>query len=262
MSGSMPNYKNPPVQEAVCEFQFVPPKGNPEWDLTLPGKLQLDPSLSEYSGASRQQHVQAVVAGSQKGEATLSLQTSLFRIHIPTKDDKALLSLGHNILGVVVLKPYEGWGRFQPRIVAALEVFSKMSGLTTVNRLGVRYINRIVAPVPDASTASEFLTGLQTNIHVTEAGNKSANTTAKLTALNMRQEFITPDGIKLFITHGTLNPQNKDTAEYLLDIDTVWDKEPLAGQDKIMPMVERLHALEGAAFESLITEKARKLFNA
>jgi uncharacterized protein (TIGR04255 family) len=258
---SMAVYKNPPVQEAVCEFHFAPLKGDPEWDLTLPGKLQLDPRLAEYSGPSRQQTMQSIVAGGPKGEPAFNLQSSLFRIHLPTQDDRALLSLGHNTLGVVVLRPYEGWENFRPRIMNALEVFCSKSGLTIVNRIGVRYINRIVTPVPDASTASKFMTGLRTHIEAVEADGKTKRT-SRLTALNSRQEFVTSDNIKVLVTHATLDPQTTGTAEYLLDIDIAWDRQPLTGENEMVPMVDKLHEIEGAVFESLITEEARKLFNA
>ena len=30
-------YRNPPIEEALCEFRFKPGR---DWDLTIPGKLQ------------------------------------------------------------------------------------------------------------------------------------------------------------------------------------------------------------------------------
>jgi uncharacterized protein (TIGR04255 family) len=253
----MPDYKNAPIQEAVCEFTFAPLKGNPDWDLTLPGKLQIE--LPEYSGKSRQQLVQTIVASPNKNE--MSLQQALHRVHVPMAKDEALLSLGHNILGVVCLKPYEGWKKFQPRIVKALKAYIKLSGQTQVTRLGLRYINRMVAPAPDASTASKYLTGMQTSFKATEPDGKTA-VTGRLTALNSRHEFETPEKIKVFVTHATLNPEKAGTAEYLLDLDTVWDHQPLDGISKITPVMEKLHAIESGVFESLITPEARKIFNA
>ena len=253
----MPNYKNPPIQEAVCEFTFAPLQGNPGWDLTLPGKLQLD--LPEYSGQSRQQHVQTIVASDNKPEMTL--QQSLFRIHLPTDKGDALLSLGHNILGIVCLRPYEGWKKFQPRIVRALEGYIKRTNQSSVTRIGVRYINRIVTPIPDASTASKFITGVQVQLQGTEPDGKTPFD-ARLTALNSRHEYETPEKFKVLVTQGTLNPEKKGTAEYLLDLDTVWDHQPLDGFQKIMPVLEKLHAVESAVFEALITDEARKLFDA
>src|SRR4051794_5923736 len=102
----MPAYKNPPIEEVVCEFTFVPPQGDPEWDLTIPGKLQVEKELVEYSAPSRQQHVQTIAATNTNGQPDVAVSNTLFRIHLPRKDNRALLSIGHNILGVNVLKPY------------------------------------------------------------------------------------------------------------------------------------------------------------
>jgi len=35
-------YKNPPIEEALLELQFVPGQ---EWDLTIPGKLHQHPAI-------------------------------------------------------------------------------------------------------------------------------------------------------------------------------------------------------------------------
>jgi uncharacterized protein (TIGR04255 family) len=256
----MPDYKNPPIQEAVCEFTFAPLEGEPEWDLTLPGRLQMNADLKEYAGKSRQQILREITAG-DSNEPQVAVQQRLFRIHLPTKDGKTLLSLGHNVLGVVALKPYEGWDDFKPRILRALTVFMKESGLTQVKRLGMRYINRIVTPEPDASTGSKYIADMQTTVEAMCEDGKTA-VEAKLTALNTRHEFVTGDGMKVFVTQGTLNPEKPGTAEYLLDIDSVYDQRPIEGIDRITPVLERLHAIEGAMFERFITEEARKLFNA
>jgi uncharacterized protein (TIGR04255 family) len=254
----MPAYANAPIQEAVCEFQFVPLQGNPEWDLTLPGKLQLQQELAEYSGPSRQQHVQTIQA--TKGQADIAVSNILFRIHLPTKDGRALLSVGHNTFGVIVQHPYEGWTRFRSRIVQALEVYVRLSGQTAVQRIGLRYINRLVTPTAGAYTASQYLTGLDTEI--TASTQMKRQVAGKLTAINTRQEFETADRVKIFITHATINPTVPKTSEYLLDIDVVHDTQVIEGIAQITPVMDKLHDIEGGIFEALITEEARKLFNA
>lgn len=256
----MPDYINPPIQEAVCEFTFVPLPGEPEWDLTLPGRLQMNADLKEYAGKSRQQMLREIMAGDGK-EPDIGVRQSLFRIHLPTKDGTALLSLGHNVLGVVTLRPYEGWVAFKARILRALAVFLNESRLKQVKRIGVRYINRIVTPETDASSGAKYIAGMQTTVEaMCEDG--ATRVEAKLTALNTRHEFITPDGTKIFVTLGTLSPERPGTAEYLLDIDCVYDQKPIEGVDAIAPVLESLHAIEGAIFERFITPEARKLFNA
>ena len=43
-------YKNAPIQEALCEFHFVP---GPEWDVTVVGKLH-DRVKEIYDGKAKQ----------------------------------------------------------------------------------------------------------------------------------------------------------------------------------------------------------------
>ena len=66
----------------------------------------------------------------------------------------------------------------------------------------------------------------------------------------------------MLVTQATLVPTEPRTAEFLLDIDTLWDKEPVADSAKILQVVDQLHEIEGAAFEALITDEARGLFDA
>jgi hypothetical protein len=46
----------------------------------------------------------------------------------------------------------------------------------------------------------------------------------------------------------------------LLDIDAIWDHRALGNRIEIIDMVEKLHDMEGAAFEALITDEARSLW--
>ena len=58
----MPSYKNPPIEEALCEFTFALPNSAPPWDLALPGKYQMHDSIREiYAGTVKQQMMQTIV---------------------------------------------------------------------------------------------------------------------------------------------------------------------------------------------------------
>lgn len=254
-------YKNPPIQEAVCEFTFAPLDASAEWDLAIPGKLQVQEELAEYSAPSRQQYVQTIAANQAKGQPDFALSNTLFRVHLPRKDGKALLSIGANVLGVIVLKPYLGWDEdFRARIVNALNIYTKVTGQKVVKRIGLRYINRLIVPVVGAFNASKYLSTIQTEVAATTP--LDATVEGKLTAINARHEFETSEGIKIFITHATIDPTTPKTSEYLLDIDTVCDSAVLDGVDKITPVMDKLHDIQGGIFETLITDEARKLFDA
>jgi uncharacterized protein (TIGR04255 family) len=77
-----------------------------------------------------------------------------------------------------------------------------------------------------------------------------------------KEEYYREDGSRVIVTQATLHPANAATTEYMLDVDTVWLAGLIDQPDEIMAKVELLHGIEGAAFEALITDRARELFDA
>lgn len=237
------NYKNPPIQEALCEFQFTPGR---EWDITIPGKLH---SLieKEYSGKPRQQIV-PTVATQPDGQPTL-IQN--FRVQLPDADGTRLISVGKDTLTVSVLKPYEGWTRFKPRIERALAAYRKVAEPKNITRIGVRYINRIIVDSKGAGASTYFVNEL----------DEDRSLGARVTSFMRRYEYVTKGDEKLLITNANIVPQNPEaTTEFIVDIDTIWDKEPL-DFERALEKTDALHSCEGKAFEAMITDTARKLFD-
>jgi len=243
-------YKNPPIEEALCEFTFRPSVEGQQLDFTLPGRLLVEPTMAEYSGQSRTQNIQTIATADNA--SNVAIQNMLFRIQLPTVDGKRIISVGANTLAITVLRPYEGWQNFRPRIERALEAFTKVSGVPSVVKIGVRYINRIVIPGTDIRP-SAFLRSIPEKSHISDS---------LLTNFIERGEYVRHDRLKVIVTQATLQPTKPDTTEYLLDIDTLWDKEPLDGHETIMSAVEQLHEIEGAAFRALITDESEELFDA
>ena len=243
-------YRNPPIEEAICEFKFEATPPETTLDLSIPGKLQSHPDLrDEYAGQARLQNMQTIVSSDQK--RSVSVQNALYRIQLPNSDGKRLLLIGANTFAVSVLKPYEGWNQFKPRIQQALLAYFSVVAPHPVTRIGVRYINRIVVPTPAAVAADYFDDVLPS--HKTLSG----------TLINFvyRSEYKIP-GAKAIINQASLRPVDPATTEFLLDIDLVREDIALSDASEIMLAVDELHSLEGAAFESLITDNARKLFDA
>jgi uncharacterized protein (TIGR04255 family) len=238
-------YKNPPIVEAICEFTFTPAE---DWNPTLPGELHT--LIREYyEGEPRQANIQIVTT--DPGNNSVTVQNDL-RVQLPTKDGTRLVSVGRNALSINVLKPYEGWTLFRPRIEWALQKYYDVAGHKTVTRVGVRYINRIVVSYLGATSADyfEFDRPLQSALG------------AKLTNFIKRSEYVAEDQTKILITHATIAPSAPGTTEFLLDIDAIFDGRPLELIEDILGTAKTLHATEGCAFEAIITEKARDLFDA
>ena len=75
-------------------------------------------------------------------------------------------------------------------------------------------------------------------------------------------EYLRDDGSRVIVTQVTLQATNPETTEYLIDVDTLWNAGPIEGLDAMMAKADELHGIEGAAFETLITDRARELFDA
>ena len=155
---------------------------------------------------------------------------------MPTPDGTRLLSIGPNTLAITVLRPYDGWHNFKPRIERALQAFCEVtSSPSPVTRVGVRYINRVVVTGSDAK-AITFLKGIP------DGGEPLQ---APVTSFMQRAEYVRPDGIKVLITQATLQPTTPDTSEFLLDIDVLRDNAMLSTQAEIIGVAETLHEIEG-----------------
>ena len=190
---SAKQYARAPIEEALCEFTFAPLSH--EFDFSLPGRLQLQSSMREYSGAPRTQNIQTIVTGANQPH--IAIQNALFRIQLPTVDGRRLIAVGVNVLAVTVLRPYEGWSNFRPRIEQALAAYRELTAISPAVRIGLRYVNRIVVPRSDVKPAS-FLKGLPEETQIADSS---------LSSFMQRWESIRKDAIKVLVTssHASVN---------------------------------------------------------
>lgn len=248
-AGERRKYKNPPIEEALVEFRFVPSQ---EWNLTIPGKLHAHERIKqEYTGEPRTQKVvQAQLQTGGEQAPSFAVHEGLGRVQLPNLEGNRLLGIGPDTLSVNLLRPYDCWEDFRPRVEAALQAYKEIAAPRAVSRVGVRYINKIVIP------ASEFT--LQDYFVFTPP--RVQGLPERMLGFMSRVEYQYDDGIKLLLAQASIEPP-KGSSAFLLDLDVVWDGGPLL-LDDAMTTVDRLHELEGQAFESTITQATRDLFDA
>jgi uncharacterized protein (TIGR04255 family) len=238
-------YKHPPIEEALCEFQFSPDEALDP--MLVVGKLHSEIS-DEYPGPTRRQNVQTVTVA----ESQTQVRDELFRIQLPNVDGTRLISVGKNALSISVLRPYVGWEEdFKPRIERALLAYQKVIKPREVRRIGVRYINRISIAQPIADAATYF----------TNPNCEDKILRLELKHFAKRLEYATSDATKVIITHATIVPNKPEHSDFLLDIDVVRENATI-NIDNAMSVASELHEKEGEVFESLVTNAARKLFDA
>lgn len=244
------SYRNPPVEEALVEFRFVP---GPGWDPTLPGKLHQHAAIkSGYAGKPRTQKiVEAALETGRYQPSQMTLRESFSRVQLVNENGTRLISLGPDVLSINVLRPYKGWIEFRQRIATALQAYAEVAEPGGVSRVGVRYINKIIPPAQEIELKTWFRCGPPT---VPELPGKIAG-------FMSRVEFLYPDAVKLLLTQASIDAPEGPPA-FLLDLDVLWESGETRSPDAIMAVVDDLHARVGSAFEALITDAAREIFDA
>lgn len=247
-------YRNAPIEEALVEFQFAPGR---EWDPTVPGKLHEHPAIKQaYPGTPRTQKIlqAALQQPAQPGQVPgLSLQEGVGRIQLLSSDGRQILGIGSGSLSIHVLRPYSGWGEFRPRIEAALRAYADVVHSAEITRIGVRYINKIEISEPIVDLANYFRCGPVSSVE---------GLPERIEEFLSRVVYGYEDGAKLVLTLASVqNSPHKPT--FVLDVDTF---RPCSSAhiefSHLMDIVDDLHRREGQAFESVITEATRSVFNA
>lgn len=133
-------YKNPPIVEALCEFRFD--AGTP-WDLTIPG-LVYERLRHEFSKRRRVTTFEESISSGPGGiEREIR---AIDRMQFLRDDEKALIQVGQNLLAVNHLKPYPTWREFLPLIRKGFNAYLEVANPKNIQRIGLRYINRIEIP--------------------------------------------------------------------------------------------------------------------
>ncbi len=251
-------YRNPPIEEAVCEFRFKPSQ---DWDLTIPGKLQAEIS-GDYTGRPQEQRVIDVAfrtAGRKPPE--LKYGEGLAKVQLVTNDGKRKVGVGQDVLSIHMLRPYQqsadvtgsGWEEFRPRIEEALDAYWKVAAPEGVSRIGIRYINKIVV------SPSGGLVRIEDYLNCAPPDVKGLPD--HMIKYVSRAEYSYGDGARLILSHGTVK-HPPGSIGFLLDIDVISEMSTPVDSGKALEIVNDLRKRERDAFEKLITKTARELFDA
>lgn len=251
-------YKRPPITEAVAEFRLAP---SGEWDPTIPGRFLLQEGIAHvYTGKPRTQRLrQFLILGAAPGPVPgVATHDSPDRVQLPDQTGSAMVTLGPNTLSVNALRPYEGWHRYQPRIRTAVTAFEAVAEPMRIVRVGLRYINQIGIPIAGGGKVDleEYFRCAPPIIEGIPRDHRD---------FNFNCEYVYEDGCTLRLNHGLTVAEQTDrnVLNLVLDLDLGWmSGESPISSDTAMSMVELLHQREGMAFESIITDKTRELFDA
>ncbi len=238
-------YPSPPVIEALCEFRFVSEK---PWDLTIPG-LVYEKVKSEYP-KRRQQMGITLEFRSQPGGIEQRFSPAQPRTQFYSDDESRLIQVGANLLVANQLKPYTKWADFRPRILEAFETYSQIATPDGIERIGLRYINRINVESPSIEIKDYFSFYPRVPPALPQ----------KHSGFIARVEIpYSKDKDRLLVTLTSAQPEQPDTVSFVLDLD-YFTLKPEMNSEWIEGWIDNAHDTIEEAFEATLTKKCKSLF--
>jgi uncharacterized protein (TIGR04255 family) len=248
-------YKNPPLIEAVLEFQFL---GGAEWAAVFLGKIHTQlpdfPEIEVLTGTS------FVISPVQVGLRSVPEINRFWRT-----DRGMAITVGPELLGVSALPPAmpEGqrWELLRDTAFHALEVYQSIAKPGTIRQVGLRYINALSVD-PASFRLGDYViqeSGMVPDILLDERNPfslRSERTTA-FTERYQRREIVT-----LEAQPDTTQPGSPPRGRILLDIDqlTVWRAESGTELAEVRDVCEDMHDAVHGVFNRVIKPEVLQRF--
>lgn len=256
-------YVRDPIQEAICEFKFRSPTDG--WTL-YPGQLYERVSGSYSVEPSTEVGIPAAMMPPPGGMAAAAgVIPPMGNLHavfgpmfaavtqLTTPDRHYSIRMGQRSMSIHLAAPYSQWEAFLSEIERAIGAFSEIvNGQFDVERIGVRYVNRIEFSEPTVALAEYFrLSPLQFD-----------GFDYKLTSFLARTEQARPsdEHQRLIATFASVAAPPGQCA-FVLDLDSIaQDLEDVNTVEAALRLADELKSIEHDVFEASITDKTREHF--
>lgn len=238
-------YVNSPIIEAVCEFRLTP---DSKWDLTIPG-LIYEKVSNEFPNKEPRLIQEVEITQGPQG-IQQQIRTSE-RILFLTNDRKTFIQVGPHLLAVNCLKPYPTWDGLKPMIEKAFRALINTIEVKGLQRIGLRYINRI--EIPSLLVKLEDYFGFYPFLSLNLPQNIE-----NFVVQCLLQFFDRRDSCKVQLTNAV--PERSDNFSFLLDLDYFLAQPQTVLANQALQWVESAHQQVEAVFEGCITERLREIF--
>lgn len=237
--------KNYPILEAICEFRFDP---RSRWDMTFPGLIYAA-LRAQFPKRKQRRIVSGQLAPGPQGP--VQEVKVVDRMQLYTEAEDALVQVNDHLMSVNVLAPYPSWEEFKPLIQRGLATYCEVCSPNGLQRVGLRYINRIVIPGTRADLDSYF------DFRPYVGGSLPPNL----------KEFACRVVIPYENMKGLLSLQirseapNEGGLPVVLDLDLFTEDPAVAALDSAVDWVEGAHTELDGVFRACITDETRALFS-
>jgi uncharacterized protein (TIGR04255 family) len=235
-------YERAPITEAVIELRFAE-EADPKV-ITRAAKGIAD----DYFFNEPNQQVSVTI-----NEFGPQIRTVEGR-RLSSLDRAEVVVFGSGSLVCSRLAPYSGWEAFRSRTVAAWEAWKSAGPSTILNRIGVRYINRI--DVPNELAAPLLVEDFLNFYPKTPTGDREPMQNYAMQVVRSLGE----DECGLVLNSSIVPSPLIGFTSFLLDLDVSRETNLPRKSDDVFALLDRMRVLKNDVFERCVTDRSRKLF--
>ena len=242
-------YARAPITEAVIELTFKSPLSQKDLDKVCKKFKTSYPNIESVNQYAIEVNVQHIESGSAK--ANFRNQSNGFKRS--SNDMAEILILWPSSFAVSQLAPYKDWGTFYKRFIRDFKIWKSVVGPKEIARIGVRYINRVDIPVSGSIVDHEDYIQIYP---------KLPDSLSPMSAFGIQAQVPMPlIGGNLRINSAAVPSPLLNHASFIIDLDFFKDSDLPQSDKSLQALLNTVRDEKNKVFESLITDKARKLFN-
>jgi len=243
-------YSRPPITEAVIEMRFAVPLDLTEFEKSV---RQLS-SVYNHQADIRNVGVALGVPFDGPPQATVSDQIGR---RMSSDDLTEIAVLFSTNFAVAQLAPYPGWEDFFKRFLRDWTLWKKAVGYRKIDRVGVRFINRIDVPIANNKS-------INTPIDEADYLNiypRLPSSIRPATSYGVQAKLRLADiDCELNINSGAVPSPLIGYKSYLLDFDIFMEPEPPQNDEGLYDLLNRIRLKKNEVFEDCVTEQAKEIF--
>ncbi len=236
--------KRPPIAEALVDLRVVPSEGDPIERLSA----LRDAVASDFTSIQPLQQVQFSLPDLATTGGPVSAGVRLHGYLLKAEGRNRLLQIRRDGLTVNQLPPYPDWAVLRPLALAWLGTYLEHLKPRLIQRVALRYINRIELPSP--ARVDRYITSFP----APPRGCPKVTTGVWSRISTESSE----GGIRAVVTQALEAGSSRDRQTVLFDIDCAREQDAGLEPSDLEAVLEALHDLKNRIFFSSITEAMAK----
>jgi uncharacterized protein (TIGR04255 family) len=238
-------YPRAPITEALIDIRVTLPD-----EITVTDLAHVD--IGEDMGYPHRRNLFAgeaqIAIGEQLGAATRQKHVGY---RFVSSDERQIVQVRLDGFTFSRLAPYDRWETFREEAYRLWILYRLVAEPVSINRVAVRYINRLDLPLP----MDDFKDYLRTVPEVSP--DLPQGLSGYLMQLAIPQEDI---GAVLLLNETLLPSPEPDTVSILLDIDLFRELETSVEDEDVWRLLDQFRVRKNDVFEACITQRTRELF--